>query len=350
MAERRTMNVELSTGSVLKFFGIIVLLLVLWSVRNVVAIILFSGIFSSAMMPLVNRLQQYRIPRALGITLVYLVVLGILSVVVILFGQLVSDQIRDLAASIPSLYDQATTFFFRGGDPSPTFAATLQQWLQSANAALVRFSTQLVTGTVSLFGGLFSFVGILVLTFYLTLERDGVRRFVRTVAPAEAVPYLSQLVERIQQRLGGWVRGQLLLSFLIGAFSYLGLVLLGVDYALSLALIAAVTELIPVAGPIIGAVPAILVAFGHSPLQAGLVGLLYLVIQQLENNLIVPKVMQRATGLNPLVVLVAVLIGGTLAGVIGIILSIPLVLMLDAFVEDFFREDDDAADEPAPTP
>ncbi|MBI4426725.1 MAG: AI-2E family transporter [Candidatus Kerfeldbacteria bacterium] len=338
-AERRTATLDVTAGSILRFFGLIVVVMALWSIRNVLAIVVFSIIFASAALPLVNWLHRRRVPRALGITLVFLLILGIITVVLVLFGQLVTDQVRQLAADVPALYQRVVDFLFRGSQADAVVAATLQRWLQSISGTLVNITTQLAAGTISLFGGLFSFVGILVLTFYMVLEEDGFKRFVNSIAPVAYLPYLHQLVQRIQARLGGWVRGQLLLSLIIGSLSYIGLLLLGVDYALTLALIAGVTELIPIAGPIIGAIPAVLVAFGQSPLLAGLVLVLYVVIQQLENNLIVPKVMQKTTGLNPIVTIIVVLVAGTLAGLVGVILAIPVALIIDSFFEDFFKEE-----------
>lgn len=338
-AERRTATLDITTGSILRFFGLIVVVAALWSIRNVLAIVIFSIILASAIMPPVDWLHRRRVPRALGITLIFLLILGVITVVLVLFGQLVTDQVRQLAADVPVFYERAVTFFFGSAQADPVVAETIQGWLQNVGSALVKVTTQLAAGTVSLFGGLFSFVGILVLTFYMVLAEDGFKRFVNAIAPVAYLSYLHQLVLRIQARLGGWVRGQLLLTVIVGGLSYIGLLLLGVDYALTLALIAGLTELIPIAGPIIGAIPAILVAFGQSPLLAGLVAALYLVIQQLENNLIVPKVMQKTTGLNPIVTIIVVLVGGTLGGLVGVILAIPLALIIDSFFEDFFKED-----------
>lgn len=338
--ERKSTIIDITTGSIFKFFSLVVLIMALWSVRRVVAIVLFSIIIASAITPVVNFLQRRRIPRSLGITLVYLVMVGFITTVIILFGQLVSDQVRELAANIPDYYNRTLNFFLGStiADQSP--ALSLQQWFLSFTNSLGRLTSQIAVSAVTLFGGLFSFVGILVLTFYLVLEEQGLKRFAVSITPVSYLPYLDQLIERIQSRLGGWVRGQLLLSAIIGSASFIGLTALGVQYSFSLALIAGVTEIIPVAGPILGAIPAILVAFGQSPVLAAAVAVLYFVIQQLENHLIVPKVMQKTTGLNPVVVIVVVLIGAKLAGAIGVILAIPLALAVNAFFEDFIEQDD----------
>lgn len=338
MPERRLVNVDVTTGSILRLIGLVVLLALLWTLRSVVAIVIFSFIFSSAIGPLVDRMHRRRVPRALGIALVFLVVLGVLAVIVFLFGQLVTDQAQQLATSLPGSLDRIIHYLFGSSGVDKDLLQTVQGWLETWSASLLRISGQVLAGTVGLFGGAFTFVGILVLTFYLTLEQDGLKRSLAAVSSVAFLPYLYQLVDRIQARLGGWLRGQLLLSLIIGAMSYVGLALLGVDYALSLALLAGLTEMVPIAGPIIGAIPAIIVAFGQAPLLALIVAALYIVIQQTENNFIVPKVMQKTTGLNPIVTIVAMLIGGTLFGFAGIVLAIPMTVVINAFFEDFFAE------------
>lgn len=350
MSQRNVTTIDLTLGTILRFVGLILLLGALWAIRNVVGIVLFSIVFASVLMPIVNALQRRRIPRALAITLLYIGILGILTLTLILFGQLLSEQIRELAANIPSFYNRAVETLFGDRASDAVFAEALQKMLQSLNQGLVKLSTEVATGTISLFGGLFSFIGILILTFYMVLEEDAFKKFLNAVSPVAYLPYLHQLIDRIQLRLSGWARGQLMLSLMIGVASFAGLTLLGIDYALSLALIAALTELIPVAGPIIGAIPAILVAFGQSPVLALSVAILYLAIQQLENNLLVPKVMAKTTGLNPIVVIVVVLVGAKLAGLTGVVLSIPLTLIADSFIKDFFTEGDEGeADAPDPS-
>jgi predicted PurR-regulated permease PerM len=141
---------------------------------------------------------------------------------------------------------------------------------------------------------------------------------------------------RVQDKLGLWLRAQLLLSGIIFLVTWIGLLILGVKYSLVLALIAGITEVIPFIGPIIGAIPAVLLAFLQSPIKALLVLILYLVIQQLEGNILVPKVMQKTVGLNPIVVIVVILLGAKIAGVLGALLSIPVAVAIMTIAGDWF--------------
>jgi predicted PurR-regulated permease PerM len=174
-----------------------------------------------------------------------------------------------------------------------------------------------------------------VLTFYLVVEQNAVKKIIKSFTPEERQELILQIYRRIQQRLGWWLRGQVILAFIIGFLAYIGLLILRVDYPAILALVAGVTEIIPYLGPIVGAIPAVFIAFFQSPVKALLVIILYYIIQWTENNVIVPKVMQKATGLNPIVVIVAIMIGAKVAGIFGVLLAVPVATALNIVVEEY---------------
>ena len=146
------------------------------------------------------------------------------------------------------------------------------------------------------------------------------------------------LIVKIEEKLGAWLQGQLILSLVIGILSYIGLTLLNIPYALPLAMIAGIMEVIPVIGPIISALPAIFLALTISPFLSIAVAVMYLVIQQLENNLIVPQVMKRAVGLNPLIVILAIAIGSRLLGIAGALLAVPLAVVIQIIAAEIIEE------------
>ena len=139
---------------------------------------------------------------------------------------------------------------------------------------------------------------------------------------------VRNLTVQIEEKLGGWFRGQLFLSLVIGVLSFIGLSILGISYALPLAVIAGVMEVIPVIGPIISAIPPILIALTISPILGLGVAIMYFVIQQLENHLLVPQVMKRAVGLNPLVVILTIAVGSRLLGFAGALLAVPIAVVI----------------------
>ena len=212
---------------------------------------------------------------------------------------------------------------------------------ESVNNSLSFITTNLSKATtgifsflISLFGGIISFFIILVITFYLVVEEDGMKRFIRSLTPTQHRPYISQLINKMQLKMGHWLRGQLLLSVIIFFMVFIVLSIFGIKYALILALTAGIFEIIPYLGPLISAIPAVFFAFAQSPSKALLVLVLYFVIQRIENDIIVPKVLGKSIGLNPLVVILAILIGARVGGAIGALLAVPVVTALSVYFDD----------------
>jgi len=193
----------------------------------------------------------------------------------------------------------------------------------------------IVTTLSVIFGGVVSFVLVIVLSFYFCVQDTGVEDFLRVVTPVEYHNYVVDLWKRAQNKIGKWMQGQVLLALLVGVLLYLGLVILGVPYALVLSVLAALFELIPVFGQILAAIPAVAVAFATGGGEmALLVAGLFLVVQQFESHLIYPLVVKKIVGVPPLLVILALLIGAQLAGFIGVLLSVPVAAALREFVSD----------------
>jgi predicted PurR-regulated permease PerM len=185
------------------------------------------------------------------------------------------------------------------------------------------------------FGGVFSAFLVIVLSFYFAVQEAGIEDFLSLVAPVKQEQYILGLWRRSQKKIGLWMQGQLLMSLLAGVFVYLGLLIMGVPYALLLGIFTAMCEIIPVFGSFIAAVPAIVVAFtaGGTPLAFIVTGL-FIVVNQFEANLIYPLVVKKVVGVPPLLVITALIAGGELAGFLGVFLSVPLAAALQEFVSD----------------
>src|SRR3989339_563486 len=169
------------------------------------------------------------------------------------------------------------------------------------------------------------------------------KQSIRSLTPSRFQPYLLRLYGRIQLKMGQWLRGQLILSAVIFTLTFIGLTILGVNYALVLAFVAGLFEIIPFIGPWLAAVPAIFFGFLQSPIMGVSVIILYIIIQELENHLIVPKVMSKAVGLNPLIVIIVILIGARLSGITGALIAVPVATAISVFLKDFMErriEDD----------
>jgi predicted PurR-regulated permease PerM len=257
-------------------------------------------------------------------------------VIVLMVPPLVSE-LGDLASRLPGYYDRLLSSISHTSAFNDQVISSLQQLVESAGSALASATGSLVSTLASIFGGFIQFVATFVIAFYLVVQENGLRRFIHSITPRSYQPRVDAAMGKIQEKLGAWLRGQLLLMLIIGVLVYVGLELLGMDYALVLGLWAGLTEIIPYVGPILGAIPGIFLALSMSPMDALWVGMLYLVAQQLENNLIVPMVMKRAVGLNPVISIVAVLVGARLGGVVGALMAIPLATAIAVIVSDLFE-------------
>ena len=202
---------------------------------------------------------------------------------------------------------------------------------------LTNISKNLFSITLSIFDNLVTIIFLLVLSFYMLLEKEKLETRLASLFGSKE-ERVKLLIVKIEEKLGAWLQGQLILSLVIGILSYIGLTLLNIPYALPLAMIAGIMEVIPVIGPIISALPAIFLALTISPFLSIAVAVMYLVIQQLENNLIVPQVMKRAVGLNPLIVILAIAIGSRLLGIAGALLAVPLAVVIQIIAAEIIEE------------
>jgi predicted PurR-regulated permease PerM len=330
-----SLTIHISSLSILKILGVLVIIGFLYMVWDIIILLFVSLIFAASLGPSINWLEQKKIPRAASILLIYVVAVFFLSLVVVLLIPPITEQVDQLAATFPIYYERFIQLFGGLGIEND-ISQTLQQNIQSVGKTLSGYTGSVVNTLSGVFGGLTTFFLVLVLTFYFSVKKDGLKNFIQSVTPAKYQKYTMQMFVQIQDKLGLWLRGQLLLSGIIFLVTWVGLLILGVKYSLVLALIAGITEVIPFIGPLIGAIPAVILAFLQSPLKALLVIALYFVIQQLEGNVIVPKVMQKTVGLNPIIVIVVILLGAKIAGILGALLSIPVAVAVMTIAGDWF--------------
>lgn len=333
---RTDQTISISTGTFFKAVLIFLGLWFLWYIREIVAMFVVAIMLASVIDPFADWFAQKRIPRGLAVLIVYTVLLALASLIVIVLVPIVVDQsgelLQNISASSRDLIDSFVQFQQRH-QVLDSLTTGLQSFQESINAS----ASSIFTTVKGFFGGLAALMIVLVLTFYMVVEEDSMRKYFKTLAPAEYQPYLNQTLKKMQQKIGAWLRGQIILGFFIGLAVYIGLKLLGVPYALLLALIAGLFEIVPYVGPIISLIPAAIIGFAQSLVLGVAVVILYLIIQQIENNLLVPKIMQKVTGLSPILSIAALLIGVQLGGIVGAILAIPLATMLAVVVEDIFK-------------
>lgn len=345
---------RVATRGILFVFAVLIGGWLLVQLRSVVVQVLLAVIISAGMTPLVDRFSgsgdaarpgRWRPPRALVVLALYLALIVLVVVVGMLVLPPLIVEAEDLAARTPTYVANLQTWIQELPARYPflpsDFDQTIAGQLQSAALQILGLLSQalvVVEVALSVLGGALNGIFILILALYITADSRRILSYVLAFMPSDRQPQAAHVARRIGQRLGGWVRGQLLLSGIIGLMTLAGLSVIGVRYAVLLAIVAAVGEAIPMIGPIISAVPAIAIAFTQSPLHGFVTIGLYLLIQQLENNLVVPRVMSRAVELHPLAVMVALLAGSELMGVTGAILSVPVTAALSVVVDEVRRE------------
>ncbi len=328
-----------STKSILKIIFAVLVLGFLWIIRDILLLLVLSVILASALEPLVGYLKLKRIPRPVTVLAVYIVVLGLAALVLSLIVPPAVSELNNLQNNLPQisaeLREKIPFLKVVFGGVNFDLSSIIRQFLSSVSGEGSLFSR-----TVGVFNGMFSFITVLVISFYLVAEQRGMKNFINSLVPARHQELAMNLVTKIQQKMGLWVLGQLILSVFIFVLTFIGLTILGVKYALFLALLAGLLEIIPYLGPIISAIPAVFFALLQSPTLVIGVIILYIVVQKTEGYVLVPKIMERTVGISPLIVLVALLVGFKLAGILGLLIAVPLVSAITAVVQELSANQD----------
>lgn len=315
-------RVDISYKTIIFITAFLLLLWILYHILDVILLFFVSLIFMSALAPMADKLVSWKIPRVLAIIILYLLVILVLTGI--------------LTVGFSPLVEQTSNLSLRLVEVVNNLLQTNLVDRSLISQELTNFSKNLIGFLFSIVQNILGFISVAVITFYLLLDRGRLESYVANLF-GKRQPQAERLIKRIEGKLGAWLRGQLFLSFLIGVLTYVGLLILGVEFALPLAIIAGILEVVPVIGPIISLVPAILSALAASPLLALLVGGLYLAIQQMESHVIVPQVMKKAVGLNPLVIILAISAGGKLLGIAGALLAVPVTVVIQVVLEEMLK-------------
>lgn len=331
-------QVTISTSTFVKAVLVALALGFLWFIRDVLAVLCVTVLLAAIIEPFADWCSRHHVPRGIGVIAVYLLLGGVLSMAAVLLVPVIVAQSATLINNITEASAGFTSSFadFKALSVQYGLSDNLRSGLQSLQGAVAGSFAGIFSTLQGIIGGIAALFVVLVLAFYLVVEEDVARRYFKDLAPAEYQPYLTALFGKMQKRIGAWLRGQIVLGLIVGTAVYVGLLVIGVENALLLGIIAGLMEMVPYVGPVLSLVPAAIVGFAHDPVQGLLVVGLYLLVQQVENNVLVPKVMQRATGLNPVVSIVALLIGIKVGGFVGALLSIPVATMASVVLEDLF--------------
>lgn len=344
-APRTKVEFTVSSGTIIKIAAVLFLLWFVYFIRDIIAIMFVALILSSIIDPLADWFQVRKIPRTVGVIIVYVVLFSILGLILGVLIPPLIREIRDLASNFQSVWERLVSgaLLFREYSLQSGFSKNVEQGLLSLQSGLTRAVGGAVGGAfdsvIGIFGGFFSFVIILVITFYLVVQEDGLKRLFKMLVPSHYQPFIGGTINKVQRKITAWVKGQLILSAIVGILAYVGLSIIGVNYALVLGIFAGLAEFVPYAGPFLGGAVAVFFALAESTTKGFVTVILFIVIQQLENNILVPKVMQRAVGLNPVISILALIIGARLAGIPGALFAIPVATALDVVIRDVLQGD-----------
>ena len=320
----KTYKIEISAKTIVFTIFFILGLQLLWMVKALVFSLFVAFIVMSALDPIINFFERFKIPRSISSLVVLIVSLFLIS------GLLVSV--------FPPLVNQTTLLL-------KNFPVVLEGISPSLGKDLLNYTSQylpdLTTQAFGVISGVFSnmvFVfSTLFFVFYFLIEKDFLGSFLTKFLEENEVHRTEVFLDKVKLKLSSWFWGELTLMIIVGTMTYVGLLLMNVPYSLPLAVIAGLLEVIPNLGPVLSSLPAFFVGLSQSYFLAFSVLALYFIVQQLENNLIVPVVMRKAVGLNPIVTLAVLIIGGQLSGISGALLAIPITLFIETLILEFAR-------------
>jgi len=321
---------DISWEAILKVAGFVVGVWAVYVLREIFLVLAIVFIFVAAVNPIISRFE-HRVSRPVAVSLFYVCLLLVLGALSYAFIPLLASQVNGLLVQFPTIVEKARPL------TEGNYGDLVKQALNTLSSSLSSFSATLVSNATAFAGAVTTLVSALVLSFYLLLEEESARGFFAQVLPRHRYEAVYNTVRKVSDRMGSWLRGQALLMLIIGLSNLVVYVIIGVKSPIPLALWAGLCEAIPYVGPILGVLPALIVALTTgSVLQAILVVALGLVlIQQLESHIVVPRVMSKAVGLSPIFVIIAVLAGFKLFGPAGAILAIPLAAVIAVVIEEW---------------
>jgi predicted PurR-regulated permease PerM len=317
-------KVEISHRTVIFTVLFLLGLWLLYFVRDIILQLFVALLIMTILEPPVALLTRIKIPRALSVLITYILVLGVFGGMIALIAPTLAQQTTNFINALPAYLSNIGI--------NSSISGNL------ASGALTQLGSipgEVLNITVSIFSNIVSVVTVLVFAFYMLLTHDRLKDQAGFLFGEARKQRIGRLIDAWENKLGKWARGQLLLMLAVGLGTYVGLFLVGIPFALPLAILAGILEIIPFLGPIVAAVPAILIGFGISPLIGIAATAVSFLVHQLENYVLVPKIMEKSVGVSPLVILVSIAIGAKLLGIMGVIISVPLVITLQVLIKEY---------------
>lgn len=326
-------NFEITWSGLWRLAGMLALAGVFYYAFDIWLAVLLAIVISSGLDGIVSSLERKHIPRIVGTLVIFSVLLIVVALVLYAIIPLAISELSILLKNVDKLAPSALVF------------KEATEAISALNESVGKLTNILLSGNFSFadvlsnfIGGLTLAISVFILSFYLTVDRDGVEKFLIEVMPTGYEEKVLNVYYRTRHKIGWWLYGQLFLSLSVGVAVFIGLWFIGVKYGLLLAFLAGLLEIIPFAGPIVSGAAAILIASSDSLSAAIYVFILFFVVHEAESNFLVPVVTKYTTSLNPAAVLISLLVGAKLFGFIGVILAVPLAVMIQELMETWSTE------------
>lgn len=336
---------SISTGTIIRAILIGASFWALWYLRDVFLVVLAAIVLASAVEPAIIALVRRGMPRIIALVAVYFASIGSLLLMLYFFVPAFLEDVNILLQALPK--NVSLDAFLFGANAAGHSTFTIGEGASLLDVLAKNVASGGIVETLTKFsGGFVSFVLVIVLSFYLAAQEHGIESFLRLVSPARKAGYVVGLWYRSQTKIGLWFQGQVYLGLIVGAIAFVGLLALGVKSAFFLAVTIMFLEIIPVFGPILAAVPAIAIAYssGIYFIPAGgivaaiSVASFYAILQQIESHFIYPHVVRKVIGIPPVLVILSLAIGAKIAGLLGLLLAVPVMAVVMEYLTDLARE------------
>lgn len=329
-------HVEVGTKVLIRAALLLVMAYLLYLIRDVVILVLLAVLTAAALVPAIGKLQKFGLSRTAAVIISYALLFFVGVILLSVFLPLFFSEIKQFLQNWPEYTKRLDTFMsgIETYSQSIGIEFSKDEFSQNIESNIALWFSQIFSTTINLFQGFIHFIGYFFLALYLSLEEKGIEKFFLLLTPKHYHAQSLSIASRMQGKVSQWIFGQMLLMLIAFGIYYIGLSLLGVPYALAIAFFGGFMEILPYVGPVLAAVPAIVIGLLSSPILGASALAFYIIAHQVEAHIVAPQVMKHSAGLNPVALIIAILVGLELGGALGIILAVPITMILSVFVED----------------
>ncbi|MDH4330523.1 MAG: AI-2E family transporter [Candidatus Moranbacteria bacterium] len=323
--------INIYTEVILKVALVALGLYFLYLIRDIIALFFVAVVVMAAIDPLVSWFGKSKIPRPVGVLSIYLFLIVVIGAAFSVLVPAITSQSKAFVEDLPHYLESLNSILIG-------ININTQEVVSNIGEGISGSSLDIFSKTIGVFSAAFSFIVVLSMAFYMSIIKNGMESFLKSLTPKKYEEKVIDTALIIKEKIGRWMLGQLLLMFVIFALDYMVLCFVDVPYALAIAIIGGILEIVPYVGPVVSTIVAVLIGTFTSPVKGLLVFLFYVLIQQAENHIIVPQIMKKAVGLNPLAIIFSILVGMKIAGVAGVILAVPVATAVSVVIDSYSKD------------